>query len=81
VSRTVRGVGDNAAVLGMFRRQLADIDTDLAQGRLLLDEAAAARASDSPAGCWRKPTGKTRIRLLQVPIRPSSLAYRGLHSE
>jgi cytochrome c-type biogenesis protein CcmH len=44
VSRTVRGVGDNAAVLGMFRRQLADIDTDLAQGRLLPDEAAAARA-------------------------------------
>jgi len=44
VSRTVRGVGDNEAVLGMFRRQLADIDTDLAQGRLLPDEAAAARA-------------------------------------
>ena len=44
VSRTVRGVGDNEAMLGMFRRQLADIDTDLAQGRLLLDEAAAARA-------------------------------------
>jgi cytochrome c-type biogenesis protein CcmH len=44
VSRTVRGVGDNAAVLGMFRRQLADIDTDLAQGRLSPDEASAARA-------------------------------------
>ena len=44
VSRTVRGVGDNEAVLGMFRRQLADIDTDLAQGRLLPDEAAAAQA-------------------------------------
>jgi cytochrome c-type biogenesis protein CcmH len=44
VSRTVRGAGDNEAVLGMFRRQLADIDTDLAQGRLPPDEAAAARA-------------------------------------
>jgi cytochrome c-type biogenesis protein CcmH len=44
VSRTVRGVGDNEAVLGMFRRQLADIDTDLAQGRLVPDEAAVARA-------------------------------------
>ena len=44
VSRTVRGVGDSEAVLGMFRRQLADIDTDLAQGRLPPDEASAARA-------------------------------------
>jgi cytochrome c-type biogenesis protein CcmH len=33
---------DEAAVL-MFRRQLADIDTELAQGRLASDEAAAAR--------------------------------------
>jgi cytochrome c-type biogenesis protein CcmH len=44
VSRTVRGAGENEAVLGMFRRQLADIDTDLAQGRLPPDEASAARA-------------------------------------
>ena len=44
VSRTVRGAGDNEATIEIFRRQLADIDTDLAQGRLLPDEAAAARA-------------------------------------
>jgi cytochrome c-type biogenesis protein CcmH len=44
VSRTVRSAGDNEAALGMFRRQLADIDTDLAQGRLPPDEASAARA-------------------------------------
>jgi cytochrome c-type biogenesis protein CcmH len=44
VSRTVRGAGENEAVLGMFRRQLADIDADLAQGRLPPDEASTARA-------------------------------------
>ena len=31
------------AAVAMFRRQLADIDTELAQGRLTADEAAAAR--------------------------------------
>jgi cytochrome c-type biogenesis protein CcmH len=44
VSRTVRSAGDTEVSLGMFRRQLADIDTDLAQGRLPPDEASAARA-------------------------------------
>jgi len=43
VSRTV-GPGDNQATIEIFRRQLADIDTDLAQGRLPPEEAAAARA-------------------------------------
>ena len=43
VSRTVRP-GDNQATIEIFRRQLADIDTDLAQGRLPAEEAAAARA-------------------------------------
>jgi len=37
-------VADEAeAAVPMFRRQLADIDTELAQGRLSSDEAAAAR--------------------------------------
>ena len=44
VSRTVRGAGNNEATNEMFRRQLADIDTDLARGRLPSDEASAARA-------------------------------------
>jgi cytochrome c-type biogenesis protein CcmH len=35
------GAGEAAAA--MFRRQLADIDTELAQGRLVPDEAATAR--------------------------------------
>jgi cytochrome c-type biogenesis protein CcmH len=44
VSRTVRRADDNEATIEIFRRQLADIDTDLAQGRLLPEEASAARA-------------------------------------
>jgi cytochrome c-type biogenesis protein CcmH len=44
VARTVRSAGDNDATIEIFRRQLADIDTDLAQGRLPPDEASAARA-------------------------------------
>ena len=41
--RTGRGADEGAAAVAMFRRQLADIDTELAQGRLASDEAAAAR--------------------------------------
>src|SRR5439155_5626031 len=44
VSRTGRRAGDSEATIEIFRRQLADIDTDLAQGRLPPDEASAARA-------------------------------------
>ena len=43
VWRAGRGAGEGEAVVAMFRRQLADIDTELAQGRLASDEAAAAR--------------------------------------
>jgi cytochrome c-type biogenesis protein CcmH len=43
VWRTGRGAGEGEAAVAMFRRQLADIDTELAQGRLASDEAAAAR--------------------------------------
>ena len=38
-----RGADEAEAAVAMFRRQLADIDTELAQGRLSSDEAAAAR--------------------------------------
>jgi cytochrome c-type biogenesis protein CcmH len=38
-----RAADENEAAVSMFRRQLADIDTELAQGRLASDEAAAAR--------------------------------------
>ena len=41
--RTGRGADEGAAAVAMFRRQLADIDTELAQGRLVSDEAAATR--------------------------------------
>ena len=41
--RTGRGANEGAAAVAMFRRQLADIDTELAQGRLVSDEAAATR--------------------------------------
>ncbi len=44
VSRTLRGAGDTETTIEMFHRQLADIDTDLVQGRLPPDEASAARA-------------------------------------
>jgi len=44
VARTVRSAGDDEATIEIFRRQLADIDADLAQGRLGPDEASAARA-------------------------------------
>jgi cytochrome c-type biogenesis protein CcmH len=43
VSRAGRGAGEAEAAVAMFRRQLADIDTELGQGRLASDEAAAAR--------------------------------------
>jgi cytochrome c-type biogenesis protein CcmH len=38
-----RAADEDEAAVSMFRRQLADIDTELAQGRLASDEAAAAR--------------------------------------
>jgi cytochrome c-type biogenesis protein CcmH len=41
--RAGRGAGEGEAVVEMFRRQLADIDAESAQGRLASDEAAAAR--------------------------------------
>ena len=41
--RTGRGADEGAAAVAMFRRQLADIDTELAQGRLASDDAAATR--------------------------------------
>ena len=41
--RTSRGADEGAAAVAIFRRQLADIDTELAQGRLSADEAAASR--------------------------------------
>ena len=44
VARTVRSAGDDEATIEIFRCQLADIDADLAQGRLGPDEASAARA-------------------------------------
>jgi cytochrome c-type biogenesis protein CcmH len=37
------GAGEGEAAVAMFRRQLAEIDTELAQGRLASDAAAAAR--------------------------------------
>jgi len=43
VWRAGRGASEGEAAVAMFRRQLADIDTELAQGRLASDEAAAAR--------------------------------------
>jgi cytochrome c-type biogenesis protein CcmH len=43
VSRTVRA-GDTDTAVEIFRRQLADIDADVAQGRLPAEDAAAARA-------------------------------------
>jgi cytochrome c-type biogenesis protein CcmH len=41
--RAGQAVDEGEAAVAMFRRQLADIDTELAQGRLASDEAAAAR--------------------------------------
>ena len=41
--RAGRGAGEGEAAVEMFRRQLADIDAEFAQGRLSSDEAAAAR--------------------------------------
>ena len=43
VSRSVGARGNEAAV-EIFRRQLIDIDADVAQGRLSADDAAASRA-------------------------------------
>jgi cytochrome c-type biogenesis protein CcmH len=43
VWRAGRAGDEDEAAVSMFRRQLADIDTELAQGRLASDEAAAAR--------------------------------------
>ncbi|MBV8131801.1 MAG: c-type cytochrome biogenesis protein CcmI [Alphaproteobacteria bacterium] len=43
ISRAGRGAGEGEAAVAMFRRQLADIDTELAQGRLACDEASATR--------------------------------------
>jgi cytochrome c-type biogenesis protein CcmH len=41
--RTGRGAGEGEAAVAMFRRQLADIDRELAQERLASEEAAATR--------------------------------------
>jgi cytochrome c-type biogenesis protein CcmH len=43
VWRAGRVADEGSAVVAMFRRQLAEIDTELAQGRLASDEAVAAR--------------------------------------
>src|SRR5215471_17342747 len=43
VWRAGRVADEDEAAVSLFRRQLADIDTELAQGRLASDEAAAAR--------------------------------------
>jgi cytochrome c-type biogenesis protein CcmH len=43
VWRAGRAADEDEAAVSMFRRQLADIDTELAQGRLASDEAATAR--------------------------------------
>jgi cytochrome c-type biogenesis protein CcmH len=43
VWRAGRVADEDEAAVSMFRRQLADIDTELAQGRLASDEASAAR--------------------------------------
>ena len=43
VWRAGRDPGRGEAAVAVFRRQLADIDTELAQGRLALDDAAATR--------------------------------------
>ena len=43
VWRAGRVADEGSAVAAMFRRQLAEIDTELAQGRLASDEAVAAR--------------------------------------
>jgi len=44
IGRTGRDEGGREADVAMFRRQLADLETELAQGRLASDEAAATRA-------------------------------------
>jgi cytochrome c-type biogenesis protein CcmH len=41
--RAGRGADEGEAAVAMFRRQLADIDRELAQGRLASEEAAATR--------------------------------------
>jgi cytochrome c-type biogenesis protein CcmH len=41
--RAGRAADEDEAAVSMFRRRFADIDTELAQGRLASDEAAAAR--------------------------------------
>jgi cytochrome c-type biogenesis protein CcmH len=43
VWRAGRDAGEGEATVAMFRRQLADIDTELAQGRLASDEANTTR--------------------------------------
>jgi cytochrome c-type biogenesis protein CcmH len=43
VRRAGRGVDQGESVVAVFRRQLADIDTELAQGRLALDQVATTR--------------------------------------
>ena len=43
IRRAGRGSDEGEAAVTMFRRQLADTDTELAQGRLVPEEAAAAR--------------------------------------
>ena len=43
VRRAGRGVDQGESVVAVFRRQLADIDTELAQGRLAPDQAATTR--------------------------------------
>jgi cytochrome c-type biogenesis protein CcmH len=43
ISRAGRGADEGEAAVAMFRRQLADIDRELAQGRLASEEAAATQ--------------------------------------
>jgi cytochrome c-type biogenesis protein CcmH len=43
VRRPRPGSGDDEPVAALFRRQIAEIDAELAQGRLMPDQAAAAR--------------------------------------
>ena len=62
VWRAGRAAGEAEPVVTMFRRQLADIDTELAQGRLAPDEATIARTEITRRHAGGSRSGRRRIR-------------------
>jgi cytochrome c-type biogenesis protein CcmH len=69
-----RGADQSESVVALFRRQLADIDTELAQGRLAPDQAAGARGEITRrmlAAADRERGGSSL-----VPGSPAEMSWR-----